>query len=553
MKIFVITVLSLILAGVALAQQRDSPDKRTGTVSGIVVKEPGSQLLKKATVTLVAENQQEGGNYTAITDSEGHFAMDNVRPGRYRMLLERTGYVEINERQHKFDGRTLSLLPGQELKGLRLTMLMTATVLGRVVDEDGDPIPSVEVTVLRKITGKTRWEPIGSERTNDLGEYRIPGLFPGHYYVAASPPPDYQKLAGVESASDIPDTQPALKRMTTYYPGTTDRSQASSVDLRAGDEIPISLALIPGRTYNLRGFVVGLARGRKAAVVLTAREYSLVFTAAEVQEDGRFEVRGVPPGSYMAMAIAENDGSSFRTAHQRIDVGTGDVEDIRLAPSPAGTVHGQVVSDTPAAFSQGYVMLRSLDDDSADSSFTFAEEPGNGSGAHVDRDGSFEIKNVAAGRYAVEFVSGSSASRDSFVRSVRMSGSPADTGFAINGNTGPLFVTLSSRAAVIEGTTLDDHNKPLADCTVVAVPEEQFRKLPARFGKSRTDQNGHFVIRGLTPGSYTVYAWQDLDGEPYLDPLFLQSQEQVGKSVQAEGGKTTTIAIEASTIPVDTP
>ena len=47
---------------------------------------------------------------------------------------------KINERQRKFDGRTLSVSPGEELKDVRLTMLMTATVFGRVVDEDGDPL-----------------------------------------------------------------------------------------------------------------------------------------------------------------------------------------------------------------------------------------------------------------------------------------------------------------------------------------------------------------------------------------------------------------------------
>ena len=46
------------------------------------------------------------------------------------MMLERTGYVEISERQRRLDGRTLSVSPGEELKDVRLTMLMTATVLG---------------------------------------------------------------------------------------------------------------------------------------------------------------------------------------------------------------------------------------------------------------------------------------------------------------------------------------------------------------------------------------------------------------------------------------
>ena len=124
------------------------------------------------------------------------------------MLLERTGYVEINERQRRLDGRTLSVSPGEELKDVRLTMLMTATVFGRVVDEDGDPLAAAEVAVMRKPYGKTQWESVGSERTNDLGEFRIPGLFPGRYFVSASPAPDYQRLASLKPQRRPPEANP---------------------------------------------------------------------------------------------------------------------------------------------------------------------------------------------------------------------------------------------------------------------------------------------------------------------------------------------------------
>ena len=144
MKIRSIVALCLIVTAVVFADDKNANAKKAGSVSGVVVREPGSQPLKKATVTLVAENQTDGGNYTATTDANGRFSIDQVRPGRYRMLLERTGYVEVNERQRKFDGRTLSVSSGEELKDLQLNMLMTATVLGRVVDEDGDPLPAAE-------------------------------------------------------------------------------------------------------------------------------------------------------------------------------------------------------------------------------------------------------------------------------------------------------------------------------------------------------------------------------------------------------------------------
>jgi len=555
MKIFSTVVLCLIFTASSFAQDKaapdtkNAPDKKNAAISGIVVKEPGSQTLKKVTITLVAENQEEGGNYTVTTDSDGHFSIDNIRPGRYRMLLERTGYTEINERQHKFDGRTLSLSSGQQLKDLRLTMLMTATVLGRVVDEDGDPLPAVEVIALEHLFGKAQWEPSNSERTNDLGEYRISGLFPGHYYLSASPAPDFQRLTNMEASSPATGDQPALRRVPTYYPGTTDRSQAASLDLRPGDEIPVNFTMIPSRAYTVRGSVAALSPGNRATVMLMAREYGVAFNAAEVDKDGKFELRGVPSGSYFAIAFTDDDDGAFRTVRQRVDVVSGNVEDVRLAPATPGIVRGQVLADNPAVISHTYISLRSLDDD-PETGFMNGELEARQ--ARVNADGSFEIKNVNAGRYAVEFMSISENARNYFVRSVRLGSTAADTGFSVSGNAGPLSITLSSHSATIEGSVLDEHDKTLADCTVVAVPDEQFRKLRARFGKARADQNGRFLIRGLAPGSYTVYAWQDLDGEPYLDSQFLKSQEEFGKSVRAEADRKTAIDIKAAVPPAET-
>jgi hypothetical protein len=71
---------------------------------------------------------------------------------------------------------------------------------------------------------------------------------------------------------------------------------------------------------------------------------------------------------------------------------------------------------------------------------------------------------------------------------------------------------------------------------VVAVPEEKYRKLPDRFGIGSTDQHGHFTIRGLAPGSYTLYAWQDLEEGLWRAAGFLKSQEANGTAMKVEEG-----------------
>jgi hypothetical protein len=83
---------------------------------------------------------------------------------------------------------------------------------------------------------------------------------------------------------------------------------------------------------------------------------------------------------------------------------------------------------------------------------------------------------------------------------------------------------------------------------VVAVPEEKYRKLPDHFKTGSTDQQGHFTIRGLGPGSYTLYAWQDLDDGIWYDADFLKSQEADGRVLKVEDGSTQKVELKLSTV-----
>ena len=87
---------------------------------------------------------------------------------------------------------------------------------------------------------------------------------------------------------------------------------------------------------------------------------------------------------------------------------------------------------------------------------------------------------------------------------------------------------------------------PVANATVVAVPEEKYRKVPNRFATGSTDQHGRYMIRGLAPGSYTLYAWQDVEERIWHDPDFLKSQEANGAAVKVEEGSHQTVELKLS-------
>jgi hypothetical protein len=195
-----------VLSAVLLASAQSSAP--APSIAGTVVKEPGSQPLKKVLVQVVAEDQKQGGNYTASTDADGHFHVENILPGRYRLYLERTGLVEVNERGLKSDVSVFTVQAGRAVEDLLFRMLATAIISGRITDEDGDPMSGVRVVALRKKPGKATREGAGSEATNDLGEYRLSGLFPGQYWIVAMPPPDFRDYEQQQEKSLRGDAQP---------------------------------------------------------------------------------------------------------------------------------------------------------------------------------------------------------------------------------------------------------------------------------------------------------------------------------------------------------
>src|SRR5271166_5889785 len=330
-------LLICLLGASAAAQVAGSaaakPSARA-VIDGVVTREPGSEPVKKVLIELIAENQAEGGDYTALSGADGSFHIDGIMPGRYHMFAERTGMLEVDKHRARGDGRVLTLMAGQEVKDLRIRLQAAAVVRGRVTDEDGDPLPNAQVAVLRQtfVAGRSRCEQAGAERTNDLGEYRVSGLPAGSYYVSVSPPPDFKSLiegagagAVAHAANDQPTTSSQTSSQTsyqtTYYPGTPDRSQAAPVELHAGDEFPVNFSLTPSPSLSIRGSVVNLPPRASAAIMLQSRDFNLVLNGAEMHADGTFVIRDVAPGAYTILATVEN-ASAPMMARQVLHMGS---------------------------------------------------------------------------------------------------------------------------------------------------------------------------------------------------------------------------------------
>ncbi len=551
---FAYLLIALLAVG-GMAQTPAKPSSRAA-VEGFVTKDPDSQPVKKALIELIAENQTEGGDYTASTGADGAFRIDNIVPGRYRLFAERVGLLDVGKNRGRSDGRLLTLTAGQELKDLHLRLQAAAVVRGRVADEDGDPLPDAEVIVLRQTfsAGHTHWEQAGAERTNDLGEFRVANLPAGNVYVSVSPPPDFKGLieaAGIATNEPRNADKAATSYQTTYYPGTTDRSQAAPIQLHAGDDFPVNFSLTPSPALSIRGSVVNLPPRTSASIMLQSRDFSLVQNGVEVHKDGSFVIRDVSPGNYTIMASV--DGTPVpMTARQSLQVSSSNVEGLRLSPQPGALLRGRLRLESRGpvrGFDPGqiFLMLQTVNGEDDSGGLAFGDRFSNLT--HVLADGSFEWRDVPPGNYYVQLPGENGANEEWFVKSLMAGGREvSDVGLSVNGGVLGIDLVLSANGGTVDGVVVDSKGSPVENTVVLAVPEPRLRGRLDHYHKTITDQSGHFSLRGIRPGDYTLFAWESVEGDAYFNPEFLKSYE--GQGIALKVGEGERKSVQVNLIPV---
>lgn len=241
------------LIGVLLAAALQA---QGSSVQGVAIRMGTTDPIPGARVMLAKVGGRLGDTRVATADERGRFVFGAVGAGIYRLMAQHEAFVRP-------DGRTMTIGAGQSIRDLIVTMTPTGVITGRVVDAYGDPASDVYV---RATLNDSTFE----ATTNDLGEYRLYGLPPGAYVVSAAPylAPRIEKemrlgnappmamiitptrpspfspgegqgmipLAGtLKAGSFIPFM--ALRgesHSTVYFPGTTDRAAAGTVDVPAG-------------------------------------------------------------------------------------------------------------------------------------------------------------------------------------------------------------------------------------------------------------------------------------------------------------------------------
>ena len=276
-----------ILLGVALLTtlEQSGTAPATGSIAG-QVREAGSHSpIADARVSISGPGVHEA----TTADSAGQFRFASLAPGRYRIDVDKETYA------FDFVGAPSIAVNARTTTSVTVEMQRAGVIVGEVRDDRGSPRGGVPVTAIRKIAGGTQSVPRPQQTTNDLGEFRVDGLVAGEYIVLASPP-----TPRVNSAALMP----------TYYPATTDRNAASTVDVSSGGTANVAITMVSAPAYEITGVVVD-EQGLPLAGVAVSFVFQSIQTGAPregglqvraerllTRADGTFRIAGLGPGTY---------------------------------------------------------------------------------------------------------------------------------------------------------------------------------------------------------------------------------------------------------------
>lgn len=542
----------------------------TGVISGTVVEAESGEAIRKAIVTLTLEGTPRRWA-TARTDGSGHFQFDGLPAAKYDLrAIKAEGTAIYGAKSARELGDAITLGDGESRSGITLKFFHAASIGGRVIDSDGDPVSDTQVSLLQP--GRNLGAPIPvnyrAGNTDDRGEYRFSDVDPGRYYLRVTP--NTNGFSGGVPASHHPIL------VEQYYGGARDFKDASPVHVSGGETLAgLDFHLISEPSVAIRGQVLGVPeeseppqteapqvrtsnftmrsgtfitsggqRGPAVQVMISRADAGEPrFSSGTVAQgpEHRFEMPDMPAGRYRFEASVQS-GTKFYGASEIVDLhpGSGDIA-LTLAPGMEiqGTlrVEGQAAhAEGPSAGRPGGIQVE-------------LRKPGafqNNIVAQIGADGHFSFGQVFPGEWelVVPLVP------HTFLKSARFG--DKDVRFATfeigANNDAALNVVVSMRTASVEGE-IDAGSSEAPRAGIVVAPVGQYHTFTRFYYAAPTDADGKFHLDGIAPGKYKIFALEKTEAERFRNPEAVDQVDELGESVDLAEGAT--FQAHPKLIPVD--
>jgi protocatechuate 3,4-dioxygenase beta subunit len=340
------------------APSRARPTAGSAVIAGRVLDGEGGVPIAGVVVALSGQRSvSDPGASRTLTDAQGRFFFSDLVAGSYQLAATKAGWIPGAYGRRRPDGGSLPVDVTDAERRIDLTVPLWryAVISGRVVDEAGDPMVSVDLRAFQQTfaAGRRQMTFVGRMRSDDRGMYRFSNLLPGDYLIViptgiASEPATFggairaegqtpraylQTMTAVGTAPmsferaevttggtsllssllALPRGPPAdaawLTYPTTYYPSTTSFGSATTVRVEAGRERSgIDLALRPLATYRVSGTLTGPDGPAANHVVHLLAADAADLPVADVSSavtdaTGAFTFYGVPPGQFVARVV----------------------------------------------------------------------------------------------------------------------------------------------------------------------------------------------------------------------------------------------------------
>ena len=494
-----ILVCALTLAPALFCQTAtDAPalSTRTHSLSGTVVNSVTGEPIRRVMVQAAPANGTQ--MQSALTDSEGRFEFSGLPESDISVLAHKPGYFSTADlNPSDFQPETVHLV--DDTATLTLQLLPEAIIAGHVATAKGDPIEDTPIRVFREVisNGYRRWEVKGQATTEEDGHFRMVGLMPGRYLLAAGP--NLPNLRAVRSRGVRKEGFG-----TMFHPGAPDMDAATPVALTGGQQVTADFVLKLEPVFQVSGTLVGFPPGAGVGVQFTNKYGEVIPSPIDVDmQTGKFH-GAIPGGSYILQARG-SDSTGRLSATDLPLIVSGDVEGITLPLGAPITIPVNVElrpsSNSPEQLAAAnFLPAREV----AASSVRLISTD-----VHIDNveyqaekaNGGLAFRNLAPGRYSVDM----STTAPWYVRSARIGATDLlreDLVIGSGHRAEPLEIVLRDDGARLKGNILAD-GQSAGGWVLVCADQE----LLTHARTTLIAPGSGFEFVSLAPGEYKVLAF----------------------------------------------